>query len=96
MKQFIKRSGKSEEFNPTKIVDSIERANADVEEPERIDKKMLEDLTNSFVASKRRKRRVLAEDVKDEMVIALVGAGKAKLASAYYNNCINTNGIGMS
>ena len=77
----IKRDGSTVDFDRSKIVVAIQKANLAVEEPHRLDDTSIEAIADS-VASKGRKR-LLVEDIQDMVEKRLMEAGKYELAKAY-------------
>ena len=77
----IKRDDSIVEFDRTKIVAAIQKANAAVEEQYRIDEGSIDAIADS-VAAKGRKR-LLVEDIQDMVETKLMAAGKYELAKAY-------------
>ena len=77
----IKRDDTVVEFDRAKIIAAIQKANAAVEEPYRIDEASIDAIADS-VASKDRKR-LLVEDIQDMVETKLMAAGKYELAKAY-------------
>ena len=77
----IKRDDSIVEFDRTKIVAAIQKANAAVEEQYRIDEGSIDAIADS-VAAKGRKR-LLVEDIQDMVETKLMAAGKYERAKAY-------------
>ena len=77
----IKRDGTTVDFDRSKIVTAIQKANAAVEEDERLDQKSVDAIAD-MVAAKGR-QRLLVEDIQDMVEKALMEAGKYQLAKAY-------------
>ena len=77
----IKRDGSTVDFDRSKIVVAIQKANMAVEEPYRLDDASIEAIADS-VASKGRKR-LLVEDIQDMVEKRLMEADKYELAKAY-------------
>ena len=77
----IKRDGSTVDFDRSKIVVAIQKANLAVEEPYRMDDASIEAIADS-VASKDRKR-LLVEDIQDMVEKRLMEAEKYELAKAY-------------
>ena len=81
MKKVIKRNGSTVTFDPSKIVKAIEKANAAVEEAERIDEASIAGIAR-YVEEKN-KDRLLVEDIQDMVEHQLMALGKFELAKAY-------------
>ena len=81
MKKVIKRNGSTVTFDPSKIVKAIEKANAAVEEAERIDEASIAEIAR-YVEEKN-KDRLLVEDIQDMVEHQLMALGKFELAKAY-------------
>lgn len=77
----IKRDGSTVDFDRSKIVVAIQKANLAVEESYRMDDASIEAIADS-VASKDRKR-LLVEDIQDMVEKRLMEAEKYELAKAY-------------
>ena len=77
----IKRDDSIVEFDRSKIVAAIRKANGAVDEPYRLDEASIEAIADS-VAGKDRKR-LLVEDIQDMVETKLMAAGKYELAKAY-------------
>lgn len=81
MKKVIKRNGSTVTFDPSKIVKAIEKANAAVDEAERIDEASIAEIAR-YVEEKN-KDRLLVEDIQDMVEHQLMALGKFELAKAY-------------
>ena len=81
MKKVIKRNGSTVTFDPSKIVKAIEKANAAVDEVERIDEASIAEIAR-YVEEKN-KDRLLVEDIQDMVEHQLMALGKFELAKAY-------------
>jgi ribonucleoside-triphosphate reductase len=77
----IKRDGSTVDFDRSKIVRAVEKANAAVEENERLDQASIEDIAD--YVSTRPRPRLLVEDIQDMVEHRLMEAGKFDLAKAY-------------
>ena len=77
----IKRDGNTVDFDRTKIVVAIQKANAAVEEEFRIDQAQIEAIADSVSGKSR--SRLLVEDIQDMVEHQLMEAGKFELAKAY-------------
>lgn len=78
----IKRDDSVVEFDRAKIVAAIQKANAAVDEPCRIDEGSIEAIADA-VAETRGRNRLLVEDIQDMVETKLMAAGKYELAKAY-------------
>ena len=78
----IKRDDSVVEFDRAKIVAAIQKANAAVDEPCRLDSGSIEAIADS-VAETRGRKRLLVEDIQDMVETRLMAAGKYELAKAY-------------
>ncbi|MCH3915553.1 MAG: anaerobic ribonucleoside-triphosphate reductase [Acidaminococcaceae bacterium] len=81
MKKVIKRNGSTVTFDPSKIVKAIEKANAAVDEAERINEASIAEIAR-YVEEKN-KDRLLVEDIQDMVEHQLMALGKFELAKAY-------------
>ncbi len=79
--QVIKRDGSAVDFDRSKIYNAVSKANAAVEESERVSEDQIEEIIE-FVESKNRKR-MLVEDIQDIVENKLMSFGKYTLAKAY-------------
>ncbi len=77
----IKRDGSTVDFDRSKIVIAIRKANDAVEPEERIAEEVIEEIV-SYIEHKNRKR-FLVEDIQDIVEEKLMEAGKFALAKAY-------------
>ncbi len=77
----IKRDGTTVDFDRSKIVVAITKANNAVDEPFRISDEKIEEIV-CYIEGKHRKR-VLVEDIQDMVETELMKAGKYELAKAY-------------
>ncbi|MCD8143735.1 MAG: anaerobic ribonucleoside-triphosphate reductase [Oscillospiraceae bacterium] len=77
----IKRDGTTVDFDRSKIVVAIQKANAAVEEQDRIDQVSIDKIAE--YVSKRPRPRLLVEDIQDMVEHKLMEAGKFNLAKAY-------------
>ena len=77
----IKRDGTTVDFDRSKIVIAISKANDAVEPEERISEDQIEEIV-SYIESKKRKR-FLVEDIQDIVEEKLMEAEKFALAKAY-------------
>jgi len=79
--QVIKRDGTTVDFDRNKIRIAIEKANASVDEIDRIDASGIEEIIQHIEAC--RKNRYLVEDIQDMVEAKLMAAGKYPLAKNY-------------
>ncbi len=77
----IKRDGSTVEFDRSKIENAIRKANAAVEEAERIGEAEIVEIADYIAAKKR--QRLLVEDIQDMVEQKLMEAGKFHLAKTY-------------
>ncbi len=77
----IKRDGTTVDFDRSKIVIAIQKANAAVEEAYRIDEASIDAIADAVAAKDR--QRLLVEDIQDMVETKLMAAGKYELAKAY-------------
>lgn len=79
--QVVKRDGRAMDFDRSKIYNAISKANAAVEENERVTNEQIEEVID-YIESKNRKR-MLVEDIQDIVESKLMSFGKYVLAKAY-------------
>ncbi len=79
--QVVKRDGRAMDFDRSKIYNAINKANAAVEETERVTHEQIEEVID-YIESKNRKR-MLVEDIQDIVESKLMSFGKYVLAKAY-------------
>ncbi len=77
----IKRDNSVVDFDRSKIVNAIQKANAAVEEQFRLDDASVDVIADAVAAS--HKPRLLVEDIQDMVETKLMAAGKYELAKAY-------------
>ena len=77
----IKRDGSTVDFDRTKIVVAIQKANAAVEEPHRIAQEQIDAIADRVGGKSR--SRLLVEDIQDMVETQLMEADKFELAKAY-------------
>ena len=77
----IKRDGQEVNYNRSKIIVAIGKANEEVPEEERISNKEIEEIV-SYVETRKRKR-ILVEDIQDIIEKKLMALGKFDLAKRY-------------
>jgi ribonucleoside-triphosphate reductase len=79
--QVIKRDGRAVSYDRSKIVLAIQKANAEVEESEKIADEKIEEIVNGIEAKNR--KRMLVEDIQDIIEQKLMADGKFVLAKTY-------------
>ncbi|MBQ7288755.1 MAG: anaerobic ribonucleoside-triphosphate reductase [Clostridia bacterium] len=79
--QVVKRDGRAVDFDRSKIFNAISKANAAVEEAERVTPEQIEDII-CYIEGKNRKR-MLVEDIQDIVESKLMSFGKYTLSKAY-------------
>ena len=77
----IKRDGQEVNYNRSKIIVAIGKANEEVPEEERVSDEEIEDIV-SYVETRKRKR-ILVEDIQDIIEQKLMALGKYDLAKRY-------------
>ncbi len=77
----IKRDGTSVDYDRSKIVTALEKANAEVPEEERLDRTEIDAIIEGIEAQKR--QRMLVEDIQDMVEQGLVARNKFHLAKTY-------------
>ena len=77
----IKRDNSVVDFDRSKIVNAIQKANAAVEEQYRLDDASVDAIADAVAASHR--QRLLVEDIQDMVETKLMAAGRYELAKAY-------------
>ena len=77
----IKRDGQEVNYNRSKIIVAIGKANEEVPEEERISDQEIEEIV-SYVETRKRKR-ILVEDIQDIIEQKLMALGKFDLAKRY-------------
>lgn len=77
----IKRDGRAVEYNREKIYTAIEKANSEVNEKKRANKKEIEYITNYIESLD--KKRILVEDIQDIIEEKLMELGKYDLSKKY-------------
>ena len=77
----IKRDGTTVDFDRSKIVIAIQKANAAVDEEFRIDQEQIDAIADRVGAKAR--KRLLVEDIQDMVEKQLMDAGKFELAKTY-------------
>ena len=77
----IKRDGKTVDFDRSKIVKAIKKANLAVEEEDRLSDEDIDDIVSSIEIKNR--SRLLVEDIQDMVESAIMAKGKFNLGKAY-------------
>ena len=77
----IKRDGSSVDYDRSKIATAIEKANAEVPEPDRLGREDIDAIISGIEAQKR--QRILVEDIQDLVEQGLVERNKFHLAKTY-------------
>ncbi len=77
----IKRDGTTVDFDSSKIVVAIQKANAVVEPEDRIEDEKIRMIANDVLS--RNRKRLLVEDIQDIVEHSLMDAGKFELAKQY-------------
>lgn len=77
----IKRDGKIVDFDRTKIILALTKANDAVEEEQRISQEQTEEIADYI--SEKKKSRILVEDIQDMVEFKLMEMDKFELAKAY-------------
>ncbi|MBQ7883717.1 MAG: anaerobic ribonucleoside-triphosphate reductase [Phascolarctobacterium sp.] len=77
----IKRDGTTVDFDGSKIVIAIQKANAVVDAQDRIDEEKIQEIARNVQA--RNRMRLLVEDIQDIVEHSLMDAGKFELAKQY-------------
>ncbi len=79
--KIIKRDGTFADFEPEKIENAIQKANAEVEEEERVSDIQIKNIVKYI--EKLNKKRILVEDVQDIIEKRIMALGKYELAKKY-------------
>lgn len=79
--QVVKRDGRAVDFDRSKIFNAVSKANAAVEEAERVTPEQIDEIIG-YIEGKNRKR-MLVEDIQDIVESKLMSYGKYILAKAY-------------
>ncbi len=79
--KIIKRDGTFVDFEPEKIENAIQKANAEVEEEERVSDIQIRNIVKYI--EKLNKKRILVEDVQDIIEKRIMALGKYELAKKY-------------
>ncbi len=79
--KIIKRDGTFVDFEPEKIENAINKANAEVDEEERVSETQIKNIVRYI--EKLNKKRILVEDVQDIIEKRIMALGKYELAKKY-------------
>ena len=79
----IKRDGSVVDYDRSKIITAIEKANAEVPEEDRLARDRVEAIVDHIESVSRRRKRILVEDIQDLVEQALVAENKFLLAKTY-------------
>ncbi len=79
--QIIKRDGRAVDYDRSKIIIAISKANAEVAEEEKVSEEKIEEIV-TYIEEKNRKR-MLVEDIQDIIEQKLMAEGKYVLAKTY-------------
>ena len=79
--QVVKRDGKIVDFDESRIINAIQKANKEVEQNERVTDEEIDNIVSEMRKSK--KKRILVEDIQDKIENKLMDLGKHELARAY-------------
>lgn len=79
--KIIKRDGREVDYDRSKIITAISKANAEVPEEEKIDQEKIEEIVE-YIEDRNRKR-MLVEDIQDIIEQKLMAQGKFVLAKTY-------------
>ena len=77
----VKRDGKTVPYDRQKIIVAISKANAEVDEKDRIDDEQIKKIIKRIESTK--KERLLIEDIQDKIEEGLVNFNKYELSKAY-------------
>ena len=77
----IKRNGDIVDFDASKIITAIKKANTAVAESEMLDDESIKEIARGIQNTKR--KRMLVEDIQDAVEFSLMRAGKCELAKQY-------------
>ena len=77
----IKRNGDIVDFDASKIITAIQKANTAVAESEMLDDESIKEIARGIQNTKR--KRMLVEDIQDAVEFSLMRAGKCELAKQY-------------
>lgn len=79
--KIVKRDGHIVDYMPEKIENAIKKANAEVEDSEKVSETQIKNIIKSIENLK--KKRMLVEDIQDFIEMRLMALGKYALAKAY-------------
>ncbi len=79
--KIIKRDGREVDYDRSKIITAINKANAEVSEEEKIPEEKIEQIVRYI--EDRNKKRMLVEDIQDIIEQKLMAQGKFVLAKRY-------------
>ena len=79
--KIIKRDGREVDYDRSKIITAINKANAEVSEEEKISEEKIEQIVRYI--EDRNKKRMLVEDIQDIIEQKLMAQGKFVLAKRY-------------
>ena len=77
----IKRNGETVDFDRSKIITAIQKANGDVSKKDRINEEKIEEIC--VLLENKKSKRILVEDIQDMIEEKLMEMGKYALAKAY-------------
>lgn len=79
----IKRDGTVVTYDRSKIINAIEKANAEMPESERLPRERVDAIVDHIEELTKKRSRMLVEDIQDLVEQALVGENKFQLAKSY-------------
>ena len=79
--QVLKRDGRAVDFDKSKIITAIQKANTEVRKKERATKEDIDSIISYIIAQN--KRRILVEDIQDIIEEKLMECEKYELAKKY-------------
>ena len=79
----IKRDGTVVTYDRSKIINAIEKANAEVPEEERLSRDRVEGIVDHIEQLTQKRSRMLVEDIQDLVEQSLVEENKFQLAKSY-------------
>ena len=79
----IKRDGSVVDYDRSKIITAIEKANAEVPEEDRLPLERVEAIVDHIEAVSRKRKRILVEDIQDMVEQGLVAENKFNLSKTY-------------
>src|SRR5574344_3064969 len=93
--KIVKRDGRIVDYDKSKIIIAIKKANADVDDKEKINDKKIDKIV--LYIESLNKKRLLVEDIQDIIETKLMEAKKYVLAKAYivyrYNRALVNDGV---